>query len=254
MGIFNEQSASTSTSSGSRGLPGPPGPPGEPGNGFNLDANGNYNIQIRLFIPNLKNNDSFNNRKKSSIVVTSIDQTIEGKKIFSDIEVPQPVRDNQACNKKYVDDKIQSGSSQSSDSSIFVKKTGDTMSGDLILQRKYSYPIPGNLNKVISYENTREIFLSRKETAKMEVDLDMNNNLIQNVKEPVNSVHGANKKYVDDQLVKKLDKDTTIDMKDNAITNVKFPVNQKDVATVEYITQRITNSQKIFSKLMALTV
>ena len=92
-------------------------------------------------------------------------------------------------------------------------------------------------------------FLSRKETAKMEVDLDMNNNLIQNVKEPVNSDHGANKKYVDDQLVKKLDKDTTIDMKDNAITNVKFPVNQKDVATVEYITQRITNSQKNFLKI-----
>ena len=62
--------------------------------------------QIRLFTPNLKNNGGFNNRKKSSIVVTSIDQTIEGKKIFSDIEVPQPVRDNQARNKKYVDDKI----------------------------------------------------------------------------------------------------------------------------------------------------
>ena len=205
--------------------------------------------QCRLYVPNLKNNDSYGGQRKSSVVVTSIDQTIEGKKIFSDIEVPQPVRDNQACNKKYVDDKIQSGSSQSSDSSNFVKKAGDKMTGDLVLQRKYSYPIPGNLNKVISYENTREIFLSRKETAKMEVDLDMNNNLIQNVKEPVNSDHGANKKYVDDQLVKILDKDTTIDMKDNAITNVKFPVNQKDVATVEYITQRITNSQKHFLKI-----
>jgi len=122
--------------------------------------------QIRLYIPNLKNNASFNNRKKSSIVVTSIDQTIEGKKIFSDIEVPQPTRDNQACNKKYVDDKIQSGSgsgsSQSSDSSNFVKKTGDTMSGPLIIP-KDSYLVQGDLNKAISYNTARDIFLSKKE-------------------------------------------------------------------------------------------
>ena len=41
--------------------------------------------QIRLYIPNLKNNDSFGGRLKSSIMVTSIDQTIEGKKVFHDI-------------------------------------------------------------------------------------------------------------------------------------------------------------------------
>ena len=79
--------------------------------------------------------------------------------------------------------------------------------------------------------------------------LDMNNHFITNIKDPVNSDHVVNKKYVDNQLVKKLDKDTTIDMKDNAITNVKFPVNQKDVATVEYI----TNSQKNYIKLDGTT-
>ena len=36
--------------------------------------------QIRLYIPNLKNNDSYGGRRKSSVVVTSIDQTIKGKK------------------------------------------------------------------------------------------------------------------------------------------------------------------------------
>ena len=38
--------------------------------------------QYRLYIPNLKNNDSYGGRLKSSPVVTSIDQTIEGKKVF----------------------------------------------------------------------------------------------------------------------------------------------------------------------------
>ena len=36
------------------------------------------------------------------------------------------------------------------------------MTGDLVLQRNYSYPIPGNLNKVISYESTREIFFIKE--------------------------------------------------------------------------------------------
>ena len=161
--------------------------------------------QIRLYIPNLKNNDSFNNRNKSSIVVTSIDQRIEGKKIFSDIEVPQPVRDNQACNKKYVDDKIQSAGSQSSDSSNFVKKTGSTMSGDLILQSQ-PYPILGNTNKAISYNTARNVFLSRKEGGSMEQTLDMNNHEISNVKDPTAADQAANKKHVDTQLATKLDK------------------------------------------------
>ena len=87
----------------------------------------------------------------------------------------------------------------------------------------------------------------------MEQTLDMNNNTIFNVKDPLQADQATNKKYVDNQLAKKLDKDTTIDMKDNAITNVKFPVNQKDVATVEYITQRITNSKKNYLKLDGTT-
>ena len=59
--------------------------------------------QIRLYIPNLKNNDSYGGRKKSSIMVTSIDQVIEGKKVFHNIEVSKPTKDNQAVSKHYVD-------------------------------------------------------------------------------------------------------------------------------------------------------
>ena len=86
--------------------------------------------QIRLFIPNLKNNDSFGGRLKSSIMVTSIDQTIEGKKIFHDIEVPNPTIDGHASNKAYVDNEI-SKISGSSDNSNYVKKSGDLMKGNL---------------------------------------------------------------------------------------------------------------------------
>ena len=77
-----------------------------------------------------------------------------------------------------------------------VKKTGDSMSGDLILPHN-SYPVQGNTNKAVSYETQREIFLSRKESFPMETDFNMNNNFIQNVATPTSSHQGVNKGYCD---------------------------------------------------------
>ena len=188
---------------------------GLPGIGFKLDANNDYDMQ--------------------------------NKKL---VNVKQGTNNNDVVTKSQLDSEI--AKIPSVDTTQFVKKTGATMNGDLILQPQ-PYPIRGNTNKAISYNAARNIFLSKKEGGSMLQSLDMNNHFITNIKDPVNSDHGVNKKYVDNQLVKKLDKDTTIDMKDNAITNVKFPVNQKDVATVEYITQRITNSQKNYLKLNGTT-
>ena len=188
---------------------------GLPGIGFKLDANNDYDMQ--------------------------------NKKL---VNVKQGTNNNDVVTKSQLDSEI--AKIPSADTTQFVKKTGATMNGDLILQPQ-PYPIHGNTNKAISYNTARNIFLSKKEGGSMLQSLDMNNHFVTNIKDPVNSDHGVNKKYVDNQLVKKLDNDTTIDMKDNAITNVKFPVNQKDVATVEYITQRITNSQKNYLKLDGTT-
>ena len=188
---------------------------GLPGIGFKLDANNDYDMQ--------------------------------NKKL---VNVKQGTNNNDVVTKSQLDSEI--AKIPSADTTQFVKKTGATMNGDLILQPQ-PYPIHGNTNKAISYNAARNIFLSKKEGGSMLQSLDMNNHFITNIKDPVNSDHGVNKKYVDNQLAKKLDNDTTIDMKDNAITNVKFPVNQKDVATVEYITQRITNSQKNYLKLDGTT-
>ena len=180
---------------------------GLPGIGFKLDSNNDYDMQ--------------------------------NKKL---VNVKQGTNNNDVVTKSQLDGEI--AKIPSSDTSLFVKKSGATMTGDLILQPQ-SYPIHGNTNKALSYSAARIIFLSKKEGGSMLQPLDMNNHFITNIKDPVNSDHGVNKKYVDNQLAKKLDKGAKIDMKNNAITNVKFPVNQKDVATVEYI----TNSQKNYLKL-----
>ena len=137
---------------------------------------------IHLNIPDLQNFDGYGGRPKSEIMVTSVEQTVTGKKVFENIEVHDPTSNNQAANKSYVDTKL--------------SLTGGTMTGDLILPH-HNYPIPGNTNKVINYESQREIFLSRRESFPMQADINMNNNFIQNIATPTLSHQVTNKGYCD---------------------------------------------------------
>ena len=137
---------------------------------------------IHLNIPDLHNFDGHGGRPKSELMVTSVEQTVTGKKVFENIEVHDPTSNNQAANKSYADTKL--------------SLTGGTMTGDLILPH-HNYPIPGNTNKVINYESQREIFLSRQESFPMQADIDMNNNFIQNIATPTSSHQVTNKGYCD---------------------------------------------------------
>ena len=137
---------------------------------------------IHLNIPDLHNFDDHGGRPKSELMVTSVEQTVTGKKVFENIEVHDPTSNNQAANKSYADTKL--------------SLTGGTMTGDLILPH-HNYPIPGNTNKVINYESQREIFLSRQESFPMQADINMNNNFIQNIATPTSSHQVTNKGYCD---------------------------------------------------------
>ena len=175
--------------------------------------------QIRLYIPNLKNNDSFGGRLKSSLVITSLDQTIEGKKIFHDIEVPSPIIDGHASNKAYVDNQI-SKISDSSDNSNYVKKNGDKMTGKLLIPNVL-YPIQGDLRQAMSYESMREIFLSRRENRPMLTNLDMNNHTIDNIKNAINKDQCINKGQFDNELGLKAEKS---DLLQYLKTNGTYPM------------------------------
>ena len=210
--------------------------------------------QIRLYIPNLKNNDSYGGRLKSSVVVTSINQTIEGKKIFHDIEVPTPTINGHASNKAYVDNEI-SKISDASDNSNYVKKSGDTMLGSLIVP-KDDYPVQGDLNKVISYETQREIFLSKREGGKMLQPIDMNGFTIDNLPLPTANDHACNKTYVDTKVDSKADTSNLDDylkidgskaltgnlqMNNNRIYKLPNPQLADEPATLGYVTQLNNN-------------
>ena len=153
-------------------------------------------------------NSNFLNKNSGGVLNNPISFLISlpnNKKQIHNLGLPQ--FSSSAANKAYVDSELAkiSGSSGVSDTSQFIKKTGSTMSGDLILQSQ-PYPILGNTNKAISYNTARNIFLSKKEGGSMEQTLDMNNHEIFNVKNPTAADQAANKKYVDTQLATKLDK------------------------------------------------
>ena len=215
--------------------------------------------QCRLYVPNLKNNDSYGGRLKSDIMVTSINQTIEGKKVFHDIEVPTPTIDGHASNKAYVDNEI-SKISKESDDSNYVKKNGDIMSGSLIVP-KDNYPIQGDLNKVISYETQREIFLSKREGGKMLQPIDMNGFSIDNLPLPTANDHACNKTYVDTNLGSKANtsdlddylkldgsKSMTNDLNLNnkKIVNVAEPYLNSDGVNKAYVTKIVDHLPAMF--------
>ena len=218
---------------------------------YNEDQDDN---QIRLYIPNLKNNDSYGGRLKSTIVVTSLDQIIEGRKVFHNIEVPNPAIDSQACNRAFVLNEL----SKISDN--YVRKSGDTMIGPLIIP-KDNYPVQGNLNKVLSYETQREIFLSKREGGKMLQPIDMNGFSIDNLPLPTANDHACNKVYVDNKVDSKANKSDlndymkldgskvmtgTLNMNNNRITNLPSPHLSTEPATKDYVTTVMNHLPSLF--------
>ena len=202
---------------------------------------------VHLFVPNLKNFDGFGGRKRSEIMVTSVDQIISGNKFFQNIlKASNPTEDSDVANKNYIDFEITKQTVLIDNE--FVKKSGSLMTGDLILPH-HNYPVQGNTNKAISYETQREIFISRKETFPVETSLDMNNNFLVNVKDPTNNDHGVNKKYVDDLTNTKLDKLILkdVNLNNKQLKNLGFDIkDQADVVNLGFTDkkylQKVSNS------------
>ena len=190
---------------------------GLPGIGFKLDANNDYDMQ--------------------------------NKKL---VNVKQGTNNNDVVTKSQLDSEI--AKIPSVDTSKFMLKAGDTMTGSLIVP-KHNYPVHGNLNKVISYESQREIFLSKKEGGRMEQHIDMGGLNIVNLKSPTASNHASNKAYVDSEIrkipitdsSKFIKKDGSVlmeanlDMNNNFITNLKSPTASNHASNKGYVDNSVKN-------------
>ena len=173
---------------------------GLPGVGFKVDAEGNFDIENRK-LTNVQNGDM-----DHDVMVKS---QIEG----------------------YVDNKIEA---LVIDHSNFVAISGDTMTGSLIVP-KDNYPVQGDLNKVISYEAQREIFLSKKEGGKMEQAIDMNGFSIDNLPLPTDPDHACSKGYSDNNFLNRLTGGQIggdIDMRGHSIKYLKLDKEDSAAARV----------------------
>ena len=164
---------------------------------------------IHLHIPDLKNFDGYGGRAKSEIMVTSTEQHITGRKTFFDINVLKPDNDNQAANKKYVDDSVKK--IPSPDLSGYLEKDGSSpMTGNLDMDRhliKDMGPPVDNTDAVNKYYVDHN-FLNRLNPAAMGGDLDMRGHEIKFLKlsnDPSAAARvselnlKADKNYVDDR-------------------------------------------------------
>ena len=93
-----------------------------------------------------------------------------------------------------------------------------------------------NYDNLVSYNDIKNIFVSRKQTFPMETALDMGNQTIFNVKDPTQDDQGANKRYVDKFLplsggAMKND----LSMGGNKITNIGRPMKGDDAATKKFV-------------------
>ena len=148
------------------------------------------------------------------------------------------------ADKNYVDGEI------TKQNSNFVKKTGDVLTGDLILPHD-SYPVQGNTNKAVSYETQREIFLSRRESFPMETDINMNNNFIQNIATPTSSHQGVNKGYCDYNFLNRQKGGRimgSLSMNHNDLFEIPAPKFGSSAVNKNYVDAKIPNVDTQFVK------
>ena len=167
------------------GTPGPPGPPGPPGIGYALTDSGDYDIQNKKLL----NVDTDEAHRLSAVNMITLNNKV--------------------------------GSSHEKNNDIDLQ---DKYS--VINSKQQSFAdLSLNNDNLVSYNDVKSIFLSRKETFPMETALDMGNRTIFNVKDPTVADQGVNKKYVDAETVK-----TMIE-----INKVRFDSNKNDSIIRSYI-------------------
>ena len=162
------------------------------------------------------------------------------------VNVNAPTQNNDASNKKYVDDTV---AANKVDVSPYFKKDGSKkMTGNIDMNnnRIYNLPAPTGGNQPTPLAFTDLKYLHVAGTNKMTNNLNMDNKGIIHLKPPTSDTDAATKKYVDDNagspdLSDYLEKDGTVAMtgnlnlNNNKIINLSNPTQDKEAANKDYV-------------------
>ena len=116
---------------------------------------------------------------------------------------------------------------------------------NVVQSKPQTWPDLGeNYDNLVSYNDVKNIFLSRKETFPMETALDMGNHTIFNVKDPEVADQGANMRYVDNQSAKKLSLEGgtmtgNLDMNSQQINHVATPTLEHQPTPKSYVDREL---------------
>ena len=266
MGIFNEHFSNQHPFA--RGIQ------GAPGVGFNLTADGNYDM-VGKKLTNVgapsSNTDAATKKYvdensgggKTSLI--TVDSNIDMKNQFSITKLKTPSNNDDAATKKYVDD-------SKVDGSVFLKLDGTRpMVGNLNMNNKriLNIPNPNGPKQPTPLAYTDLAYLHVDGSNKMTNDLNMNNKKIIKLLTPTDDTDAATKKYVDNKSTSQdlspyIKKDGSVpmvgdlNMGGHQITFLEEPTFGFDVANKKYVDDLLHSSQvqpshykDVFSYLMS---
>ena len=251
MGIFNEHSSNQHPFA--RGIQ------GAPGVGFNLTADGNYDM-VGKKLTNVGNPTSDTDSATKKYVddnsgggktsLITVDSNIDMKSQFSITKLKTPTDNDDAATKKYVDD-------SKVDGSVFLKLDGTRqMTGNLNMNNKriLNIPAPTANNQPTPLAYSDLAYLKVDGSNSMMNNLNMNNKKIINLITPTNNSDATTKKYVDDSISNQdftsfFKKDGSIQMTSDLnvgghkIINLENPSSDSDAATKKYVDSHLHQTQ-----------
>ena len=251
MGIFNEHSSNHFQFA--------KGVQGAPGVGFNLTADGNYDmVGKKLTNVGAPTSDTDSATKKyvdtnsggGKTSLLTVDSNIDMKSQFSIKNLKTPSNNDDAANKKYVDD-------SKVDGSVFLKLDGTRqMTGNLDMNNKRIFNLPnptGSKQPIpLAYGDIAYLHVNGSNT--MTNHLNMNNKKIINLVAPTNNTDAVPKKYVDDSLSNqdfssffKKDGSRTmtsdLNIGGHKIINLEDPSSDSDAASKKYVDRHLHQTQ-----------
>ena len=250
MGIFNEHSSNHYQFA--KGIQ------GAPGVGFNLTADGNYDmVGKKLTNVGAPTSDTDSATKKyvdthsggGKTSLLAVDSNIDMKSQFSITKLKTPTDNDDAANKKYVDD-------SKVDGSVFLKLDGTrSITGNLNMNnnRIINIPAPNANNQPTPLAYTDLAYLKVDGSNSMTNNLNMNNKRIINVITTNNS-DAVTKKYVDDSISKQdftsfFKKDgsnqmtSDLNVGGHKIINLEDPASETDAANKKYVDDHLHQTQ-----------
>ena len=223
--------------------------------GLKLDVNNNYDIEGKRLAnvgQGVEDHDATNMSQLTQLRSDSLqvdgsshmtgDLDLRGNKVIFPGEINM--------NRKLIKDLDTDENDDLSAVNMVTLKKFSSTSGDIDLQEKFNIKnskqqsfahLAANYDNLISFVDAKKIFLSRKETFPMKTGLDMGNQTIFNVKDPTVADHGANKRYVDNSIVK-IHANPTLgetNLSGRKIINLGNPTAKTNAANKKYVDNEI---------------